>query len=77
MISAFKRLVNSNDAKTDTKTENSADSQLPTQQTGPSFFNNGMHMISQSLQKKFSKGVNYNSKFFSYLKLRIFWKLLI
>jgi hypothetical protein len=24
-------------------------------------FNNGMQMISQSLQKKFSKGVNYNS----------------
>lgn len=25
--------------------------------------NNGMAMISQSLQKKFSKGVNYNSEF--------------
>ena len=25
--------------------------------------NNGMHMISQSLQKKFSRGVNYNSNF--------------
>jgi hypothetical protein len=24
--------------------------------------NNGMQMISQSLQKKFSRGVNYNSK---------------
>jgi hypothetical protein len=27
-----------------------------------SLFNNGMHMISQTLQKKFSKGVHYNSK---------------
>ena len=27
-----------------------------------SLFNNGMHMISQSLQKKFARGVNYNMK---------------
>ena len=70
MISAFKRLV-SNDTKNDQKaTENSpngnvtSSNQLPSQSTGPgnSFLNNGMQMISQSLQKKFSKGVNYNSK---------------
>ena len=30
--------------------------------TTTSLLNNGMQMISQSLQKKFSKGVNYNSK---------------
>jgi hypothetical protein len=29
--------------------------------TTSSLLNNGMQMISQSLQKKFSKGVNYNS----------------
>lgn len=70
MISAFKRLV-SNDTKNDQKaTENSPNgnvagsNQLPSQSTGPgnSFLNNGMQMISQSLQKKFSKGVNYNMK---------------
>ena len=31
--------------------------------TSTNLLNNGMHMISQSLQKKFSRGVNYNSNF--------------
>ena len=31
--------------------------------TTTSLLNNGMQMISQSLQKKFSRGVNYNSNY--------------
>lgn len=67
MISALKRLVNSNDSKTAeasaTTTQEAPEGQLPTQNTGSgAFSNNGMHTISQSLQKKFSRGVNYNMK---------------
>ena len=73
MISAFKRLVNSNGDGKQTTTAVAGDAvtgnQIPSQKTGPqpssnptSLLNNGMHMISQSLQKKFSRGVNYNSK---------------
>ena len=73
MISAFKRLVNSSETKDKEATNGGANnggpslnnkngtgnsiSTLPT-----SLLNNGMQMISQSLQKKFSKGVNYNMK---------------
>jgi hypothetical protein len=32
--------------------------------TSTNLLNNGMHMISQSLQKKFSRGVNYNSNLY-------------
>lgn len=70
MISAFKRLVNSNGEANKAGAAGDAgttgpSSQIPSQRTGPqtgSVLNNGMHMISQSLQKKFSRGVNYNSK---------------
>jgi len=71
MISALKRAL----AKGDTAaggessvstTASTHAQQIPSQNTGPAstttaFLNNGMHMISQSLQKKFSRGVNYNS----------------
>ena len=74
MINAFKRLVapNSNEIKDKENASNGSHNTpgsiskngsnniiatLPA-----SFLNNGMQMISQSLQKKFSKGVNYNMK---------------
>ena len=74
MISALKRLVNSNDnsatssstqpAPTNTNGTNASHAQqVNNSKTTASILNNGMHMISQSLQKKFSRGVNYNSKF--------------
>jgi membrane protein involved in colicin uptake len=74
MISAFKRLVNSNGEANKTGAAGDVSgpnaSQIPSQRTGSQagsnqagqLLNNGMHMISQSLQKKFSRGVNYNSK---------------
>ncbi len=74
MISAFKRLVapNSNEAKDKENTSNGANNPAVTNKSNgannsiatlpASFLNNGMQMISQSLQKKFSKGVNYNMK---------------
>lgn len=77
MISAFKRLVNSSGEANKTGADGDAagltgpGGQIPSQRTGPqagsnptNMLNNGMHMISQSLQKKFSRGVNYNSKLF-------------
>lgn len=75
MISALKRLVNSNDngaANTATSANNGNNSPAANQQTNnskTSILNNGMQMISQSLQKKFAKGVNYNSKSRPNLKL--------
>jgi hypothetical protein len=38
--------------------------------------NNGMQMISQSLQKKFSRGVNYNSNYFTIKIIKLFVFLL-
>lgn len=88
MISALKRLVNSNDngtktvasdgtaattAVASTANGNTANGCTSSQQstsnnsnskTTTSILNNGMHMISQSLQKKFARGVNYNSNIF-------------
>ena len=85
MISALKRLVNSNDnsanntagtgtgtaTATANGTNNSNNGSISNQQinnnsnnnskTTTSILNNGMQMISQSLQKKFARGVNYNS----------------
>ena len=105
MISALKRLVTSNEDKTNqqpndnsnitnlTSTNNSNQSNTRTNSpknenqivsvqqsinnnangsrnsfsaaahTTSSLINNGMHMISESLQKKFARGVNYNSNF--------------
>lgn len=78
MISAIKRLVkndtssvppaNSTQANNSTNQDlNSSDNHIsPNRLTSPAhsnFLNNGVQMISQSLQKKFSKGINYNSMF--------------
>jgi hypothetical protein len=54
MLSALKRIVNNNNNSNNTQ---NAKDQHPQQKT------NGMQSISQTLQKKFAKGVNYNSKF--------------
>ena len=77
MISALKRLVASNDGSS---TANGASSASTSATGGPApangssasltanpgyFLTNGMQIISQSLQKKYSKGVNYNSKCWS------------
>ena len=75
MISALKRLVTTNDnAKDNNQTPanpgisvekgntNSPNANASSNLSTASLLNNGMQMISQSLQKKFSKGVNYNSK---------------
>ena len=75
MISAFKRLVKTDATPTSTSastTPATAGSSPPNNGHEPSDnhahpnrlttqLNNGVQMISQSLQKKFSKGVNYNS----------------
>ena len=72
MISRLKRLVNSNENSTQSSAAtpeqtNSNNNQQPQQQQTNSnlkatnILNNGMHYISESLQKKFSRGVNYNS----------------
>ncbi len=74
MISALKRALAKGDpsaggdsAAPPSATGATQGNNLPSQNTGPAatttaFLNNGMHMISQSLQKKFSRGVHYNSK---------------
>ena len=51
----------SNSSSNKNGTNNSTNA-LTTSNTPTSLFNNGMQMISQSLQKKFSRGVNYNMK---------------
>jgi hypothetical protein len=58
MFNALKRITNTN--KNGTNTNNNGSNSSTKQQ-------NGMQAISQTLQKKFAKGVDYNSKFFSML----------
>ncbi len=77
MISRLKRLVNSNEnstqsssAATPEQTNSNNNQQQQQQQTNSNLkatniLNNGMHYISESLQKKFSRGVNYNSNKYS------------
>lgn len=76
MISRLKRLVNSNENSTQSSSAatpeqtNSNNNQQQQQQTNSNLkatniLNNGMHYISESLQKKFSRGVNYNSNKYS------------
>lgn len=69
MISALKRLVNSEPSPASNGSNGqTANIQAATNKIAQnaiattSLINNGMQMISQSLQKKFSRGVNYNSK---------------
>jgi len=86
MISRLKRLVNSNDstgAQPSTVSNsngnnngqqnvtNNNQQQTNSNMKATNILNNGMHYISESLQKKFSRGVNYNSKF-SIKKMIIF-----
>jgi hypothetical protein len=79
MISRLKRLVNSNENSTQssaatpeqTNSNNNQQQQQQQQQTNSNLkatniLNNGMHYISESLQKKFSRGVNYNSNKYKY-----------
>ena len=53
---------NGNNSSNNNPSTASTNSIIPSHISTTSLFNNGMQMISQSLQKKFSKGVNYNSK---------------
>ena len=78
MISRLKRLVNSNENSTQSSAatpeqtnSNNNQQQQQQQQTNSNLkatniLNNGMHYISESLQKKFSRGVNYNSNKYKY-----------
>ncbi|CAF0822376.1 unnamed protein product [Brachionus calyciflorus] len=72
MISALKRLVttdsnssnlpNNNNPQNNLTTSNQVNKLAQNALATTSLINNGMQMISQSLQKKFSRGVNYNMK---------------
>lgn len=75
MISRLKRLVNSNENSTQssaaTPEQTNSNNNQQQQQTNSNLkatniLNNGMHYISESLQKKFSRGVNYNSNKYKY-----------
>ncbi len=74
MISRLKRLVNSNENSTQsssaatpeqTNSNNNQQQQTNSNLKATNILNNGMHYISESLQKKFSRGVNYNSNKYS------------
>lgn len=74
MISAFKRLVKTNDASINSNSSSNSVASNSNESNGhlnaasfTSTINNGVQMISHSLQKKFSKGVNYNSKFYKFM----------
>ena len=66
MFSALKRLVNNNDNNNPSINNSNASSQnAQSQNTAQQSQNsNGLQVVSQSLQKKFSRGVNYNSELY-------------